>query len=154
MAYFYVSFLIGILTVVFERHFVWPWNFIWPLGVGGLYTSINMDTEPGKQLFIYPNRKFYVVVWLLILFPSVDKSSEKISVYGRPTVFSSINLTKIILILVFLTFIIQGWMCTNMVGISNQACVNDADLFRILEEFHCYFLWHADYVWWFLVIYL
>jgi len=39
-----------------------------------------------------------------------------------------------------------------MAGISNQAYVNDADLFRILSEFHCCFLWHADYVWWFLAI--
>jgi hypothetical protein len=62
------------------------------------------------------------------------------------------NLTKIILTLIFLRFFIQGWMSTNMAGISNQACVNDADLFGILEEFHCYFLWHADYFWWFLAI--
>jgi len=43
-------------------------------------------------------------------------------------------------------------MSTNMAGISNQAYVNDADLFRLLEEFNFYFLWHADYVWWFLAI--
>jgi len=32
------------------------------LGMGVLYTSINVDTEPGKQPFIHPNRKFYVAV--------------------------------------------------------------------------------------------
>jgi hypothetical protein len=54
--------------------------------------------------------------------------------------------------LVFLRFIIQGWMSTNKAGMSNEAYVNDADLSRILEEFHFYVLWHAYYIWWFFVI--
>jgi hypothetical protein len=44
---------------------------------GRLYTSIYMGTEPWKQPFINPNKKFCVVVWLLILLPSADKSCRR-----------------------------------------------------------------------------
>jgi hypothetical protein len=79
MTCLYVSLLIDILTMHFEKLIAWPWNLTTSQD-GRLYTSILMDTEPVKQLFIQRNRNFWVVVWLLILLPSTDGSLNYFSI--------------------------------------------------------------------------
>jgi hypothetical protein len=135
MACFYVSFLIGILTVDFEGTLCDLETIFNLLGWGTVHIHICGQWARKAQLFIHPNRKFCVV----ILLPSVDKSCRRFHYSAGLLFFLPQNLTNVILMLVFLRFIKQGWMFTNMAGIAN-VCVNDAHLFRILEEFHCYLL--------------